>query len=98
MTIAELERLFTSKKRVLHSQEKEKAIYDYILADMIGRSVARTQSSQNKMPDISEAYPWLFDSQEIEEAKQKKKDELSAIRFKLFVKSHNKKFTEVAKD
>lgn len=98
MTLGEVERAFKSKKRIQEAHEKEKAIYDYILADLIGRSVARTQSSANKMPDISEAYPWLFSSQEIEEKKQEKKDELSAIRFKLFVSSFNKKFQEVAKD
>ena len=98
MTIAELERAFKSKKRIQEAQEREKAIYNYILADLIGRSVARIQSSVSKMPDISEAYPWLFDSQEIQEKKQEKKDDLSALRFKLFAQSHNKKFQEVAKD
>jgi hypothetical protein len=98
MTLGEVERAFKSKKRVQEAHEKEKAIYDYILADMIGRSMARIQSSANKMPEISEAYPWLFDTQEMQEKKQEKKDELSALRFKLFAQSHNKKFKEVAKD
>ena len=98
MTLGEVERAFKSKKRVQEAHEKEKAIYDYILADMIGRSMARIQSSANKMPEISEAYPWLFDTQEVQEKKQEKKDELSALRFKLFAQSHNKKFKEVAKD
>lgn len=98
MTIGEVERAFKSKKRVQESKEKEKAIYDYILADLIGKSMARMYSSTNKMPEISEAYPWLFDSQEMQEKKQEKKDELSALRFKLFAQSHNKKYTEVAKD
>ena len=98
MTIAELERLFKSKKRIQEAKEKEKAVFDYILADLIGRSVARTQSSVNQMPELGDVYPWLFDSEEIQEQKQKKKDELSALRFKLFAQSHNKKFTEVAKD
>ena len=44
------------------------------------------------MPDISEQYPSLFDSVEIQEQKQKKKDELSALRFKLFADSFNKNF------
>lgn len=98
MTIAELERAFKSKRRIQEAKEKEKAIYNYILADLIGRSVARIQSSVNKMPDISEAYPWLFDSEEVQEKKQEKKDELSALRFKQFAQFHNKKFMEVAKD
>lgn len=98
MTIAELERAFQSKRRIQEAKEKEKAIYDYILADLIGRSIARMQSSANHMPEIGEAYPWLFDSEEVQEQKQAKKDELSALRFKLFAQSHNKKFLEVAKD
>lgn len=97
MTIAELERAFQSKRRIQEAKEKERAIYDYELANLIGRSLARLQSSVNTMPDISEAYPWLFDSQEIQEKKQEKKDELSALRFKLFAQSHNKKL-EVAKE
>ena len=44
------------------------------------------------MPGIEEVYPSLFDSQEVKEAKQQKKDELSALRFKQFVNSHNNKF------
>lgn len=98
MTIAELERAFQSKRRIQEAKEKEKAVYDYILADLIGRSMARLHSSTNKMPDISDAYPWLFDSEEIQEKKQEKKDELSALRFKLFAQSHNQKFSEVANE
>lgn len=92
MTISEFERLLKSKKRIQEAKEKERAVFDYILADMIGRSVARVHSSANKMPEISDAYPWLFESEEIQEKRQEKKDELSAMRFKLFALSHNKKF------
>lgn len=63
MTIAELERAIDSKKRVQKQQAQEKANYDYILADLIGRSISRIYNSSNKMPDISAVYPTLFDSQ-----------------------------------
>ena len=96
MTIAELERLINSKKRMQKAQAQERANFDYVLADLIGRSVARIYNSSNKLPEISEAYPSLFDSKEIEEYKQNKKDELSALRFKQFANSYNKKFKEVA--
>lgn len=92
LTLAELERLLASKKRVLISQQKEKATYDYVLADLIGRSVSRIYNSSNTMPEISTVYPTLFDSGEIEEKKQVKKDEISAIRFKQFANSFNKRF------
>ena len=92
MTLAELRRLIESKKRVQKEQAKEKASCDYILADLIGKSVARVFNSANTMPDISEVYPTLFDSKELEEKKQELRDELSAIRFRQFALSHNQKF------
>lgn len=96
MTLAELERLINSKKRIQRDQAKEKAAFDYVLADLIGRSVSRIYNSSNKLPEISEAYPSLFDTQEVEDQKQAKRDELSALRFKQFANSYNNKFKEVA--
>jgi hypothetical protein len=97
MTLAELERLLDSKKRVMRQTAQEKATYDYILADLIGRSVSRIYSSSNSMPEISTAYPTLFDNEEIQEQKAIKKAELSALRFRQFADSYNKKFREGAK-
>ena len=94
MTLAELQRLLNSKKRTLIAQQKEKATFDYILADLIGRSVSRIYSSSSKMPEINKVYPTLFDSDEVEEAIQKKKDELSAARFKAFAENFNKRFKQ----
>lgn len=92
MTLAELFRLMESKRRIQKMQSQEKASFDYILADLIGRSIARVYNSANQMPEINEVYPTLFNSKEIEEQKQVKRDELSALRFQLFAKSYNKKF------
>lgn len=92
MTLAELERAINSKRRVEKVRAQEKASFDYILADLIGRSIARTQSSANHMPEISAVYPSLFDSEEIQQKKQEQKAELSALRFKLFAESYNKRF------
>lgn len=92
MTFAELDRFFQSRRRV----EQKKASFDYILADLIGRSVSRIYNSSNKMPPINEAYPKLFDNEEIKEKAQINKDEISAIRFKQFAQFHNKNFEEVA--
>jgi hypothetical protein len=97
MTIAELTRLVESRKRVMQVEAREKATYDYILADLIGRSVSRINSSANRYPSIAEAYPSLFSSEEIEEEIQAKKAELSALRFKQFAQSYNKKRKEAAK-
>lgn len=110
MTFAELERSINSKLRVDKRKSQEKAIFDYILADVIGRSIARlhmTEESENPFPSVEEVYPTLFDednqaAQEKEEQKAKVRDELSALRFKLFADSFNKRFEtpdkEVAKD
>jgi hypothetical protein len=93
MTISELTRAFESAKR----REQERATYDYVLADLIGRSIGRLYSTSNTLPDISKVYPALFDSKEIEEQKQAQLDELSALRFKQFAQSFNSRFNrEVA--
>ena len=96
MTIAELIRLIDSKKRILKEQEKKQASFDYTLADLIGRSVARIHSSSNNIPDIAEMYPDLFNSKELEEQRNIKKAQLSALRFKQFANAHNTKFKEAA--
>lgn len=92
MSIAELQRVFKSKRRVSKIEAKERASYDYILADLVGRSIGRFYSSSNKFPSIEDAYPSLFDSQEIQEQKAAKRQELSILRFKQFTESFNKKF------
>lgn len=92
MTIAELTRAIASKKRTQKQQAQEKASFDYILADLIGRSISRLYSSSVTVPEIAEVYPSLFDSKEIEEKKQEKRDELSILRFKQFAQTFNKNF------
>lgn len=97
MTIPEIQRHIDSYLRVKKRNDQERASYDYILADAIGRSVARLYSKSANMPDISELYPTLFEAEEIMAHKQQQMAELSALRFKQFAASHNKKFKEVAK-
>lgn len=92
MTIAELDRAIASRKRVMKMQAQERASFDYILADLMGRSVGRIYSSSTKIPEIAAVYPSLFDSKEIEENKAAKKAEISALRFKQFAESFNKKY------
>lgn len=94
MTFAEVHRAIESYNRVYIAEEKRKATNDYILADLIGRSVSRIYNSSNKMPALYEAYPSLFEK-EVEERKiQERKDALSAARFRQFVQLTNKKFKE----
>ena len=88
-----MERLFASKKRVKLAEEKERAYFDYTLAELIGHSVARIYK-ENEYPKIEFVYPSIFDTKEMEEERQKQQDELSALRFKQFAQAFNKKFKE----
>ena len=91
MTIAELSRAVESYNRRKKAEDKEKASFDYLLADTIGKSVARIYSSSAKMPELFEVYPSLFDSAELQAQKQARKNELSILRFKQFTQAHNDK-------
>jgi hypothetical protein len=97
MTLAEINRAANSKIRMTKIEDEKKASFDYILADLIGRSVSRIYSSTSKMPTMSEAYPSLFSKEEEKENIQQMKNKLSALRFKQFANSYNTKYKEVAK-
>lgn len=91
MTIAELIRAVDSYKRRYRTQERQRAAFDYLLADAVGRSVARIYSSSARMPKLYEMYPSLFESEEIQEQEQARRDEISALRFKQFAQAFNKR-------
>lgn len=93
MSIAELERQLNAYKNIRKREEQERASYDYILADLIGKSVARIYSKK-RFPEINEVYPNLFTEEEIAAKKQEKKTELSALRFKQFAHSFNNRFNK----
>jgi hypothetical protein len=98
MTLAEINRAVEVKKRIQKEELQARASMDYILADLIGRSVARIHSSSTKLPSLAEAYPTLFDKEDVEEKIQEKKDELSVLRLRQFAQSFNSRFKEVAKN
>ena len=75
-------------------EAKRQASNDYILADLIGRSISRVYNSANKMPALYEAYPSLFEKDVEEEKIQKQKDAVSAARFRQFAQLTNKRFEE----
>lgn len=96
MTLAELDRAIASKQRLMKLEAKERAIFDYTLAIMIANGVGSAISGGEGIPDIYEMYPGVF-SEEIEEAKakkQKKIDELSALRFIQYANFHNDKMNK----
>ena len=90
MTIAELIRAMESKNRIEKARAQEKAAYDYILADIIGRSISRLYASSNHYPHIADVYTTLFDKQALEDKEQERRAELSVMRFKQFAELHNK--------
>lgn len=100
MTITELVRALESYGRVQKMRAREKASYDYALAQAIGRACGMAFGTiKEPFPDISGIYPTLFDSEEIKQRKQEKQAELSALRFKQFAESFNQRFKEeVAKN
>lgn len=95
MTPAEIMRVIDSHKRVMEAKRKEKAYFDYTLANLIGYSVSRIHSANAKFPSLEEAYLSVFDSEEYREQKQQKEEEMTIMRFKQFANSHNKKYQEV---
>lgn len=95
MTIAELKRAISSKIRVKKTEAREKATFDYTLAQALGRAAGMAFGTiKSDFPDISQFYPTLFDSEEIKQRKQEKQAELSALRFKQFAESFNQRFNK----
>ena len=93
MTLAELIRLIESKRRISKIKAQEKAIYDYKLADMIGRSVARIYSDKAEYPKIYEVYPEIFDKDEYQQLEQEYVMNQSAERMLQFAESFNKRLS-----
>lgn len=98
MTIGEVGRLVESKQRIYKRELKQKATFDYRLAELIGRSIARIYSSSQEMPNIADVYPSLFEKEEIEEKMEEKRIEVFSQKLKQFAKIHNSQYREVAKD
>lgn len=94
MTLAELQRAMNSKARVEIVKAKERAAFDYTLAELIGRSISRLYHSTNKMPKITDVYPNLFNKEELEAQERKRRNQQYALKLKAFVESHNKRLHE----
>ena len=94
MTIAELNRFIKSWQRREKQRAQETAVHNYILAGLVGKSIASYISSDIEMPRIEEVYSSLFEDK-AEETKQKQEElatELAVARFKQFANLHNEKF------
>ena len=94
MTIGEVDRAIQSKIRVRKMEAQERASYDYIQASLIIKGFSIVMGSKEQYPSIGEAYPGIMDEvQKVNEEKvQKRKEDLSVLRFKQFAQSYNKKY------
>lgn len=99
MTVGELDRFVSSKRRQEEHKLKERATMDYTLALLIGRAM-RGSDEENPFPELYEVYPDLFldEYTKREEAKVEQITELSAIRFIQFAESFNSRFDEEANE
>jgi hypothetical protein len=74
---------------------KQKAQFDYSLAELIGVSVARIMDSGCKFPELYEVYPHLFES-EIKEQEEIQTTTTNSINnFMAFAMKHNAKMKGV---
>lgn len=95
MTLGEISRAVASKIRVRKMEAREKATYDHILGQLIGIACGRAFGSlKTDYPSLDTTYPTLFDSEEIKERKAEQQAEISALRFKQFAESFNRRFTK----
>lgn len=89
MTLGEIERYFKAYNRREMKRLKEKAVFDYRLAELIGISSGRYLVKSFRYPEIYDAYPSFFKKEEIEEERRKTREENSINRLLEFVKKHN---------
>lgn len=83
-----------SYNRTKQAQAKEKASFDYVLASLIVKGVGICLGSKETFPKLEEAYTTAF-SDDIERRKEEEEEQraqLSALRFKQFAQTYNKRF------
>jgi hypothetical protein len=96
MTPGEVCRYAASRARVRKCEIQERVSCDYVLATLIVKGVAITLGSKETYPSLEEAYPGVFDdiAQVKSEAIHEQKINLSALRFKQFAQSYNRRFQD----
>ena len=94
MTVAEIERYIDGAMYRM----KQRAQFDYILADLVGISSARMMSNDVKFPTLMEAYSHLYDKELAEAKKHEQEEEIatqnSINRFLEFAMRHNSRMRE----
>lgn len=90
MTIAELERW----QEGALSRMKTQAQFDYMLANLIGISVARIYKNNLQYPTIEKVYPELFKEEKDNEPSEQEIAQNNINRFLNFAIEHNKRMTK----
>lgn len=89
LTYGEISQLIKVHNKKEKQRLQEQAAFNYSLANLIGLSVARLMDKNAKYPPIEEAYPNLFDPEQL---KPKKQDwRVAAERLRKYAEAHNKK-------
>lgn len=82
MTLAEVSRHIDSFERRRRNEMREKAMFYYRLADLIGISTGRAYSENFSYPEIYEVFSGLFTEEEIETERQEERDRKTIERLK----------------
>lgn len=82
MTLAEILRHLESFERRKKNEMREKAMFYYRLADLIGISTGRAYSENFTYPEIYEVFSGLFTEEEIETERQEERDRKTIERLK----------------
>lgn len=90
MTYSEVNATIDSFNRRKQEKEKERASFDYILANLIGISVARVYSEKQEFPTIGTIYPGLFEDEE-RRAEEREAERIKAMLLK-YAENHNRQF------
>ena len=91
MTVAEIDRYIKGAEHRM----KVQAQFDYMLANLIGVSVARCISKDATYPPIEKVYPTLFEApspEEVQKEEEEKQVTNSTNRFMEFAMKHNANF------
>lgn len=98
MTLGEIDRYLEAYNRREMKRLKEKAVFDYRLAELVGISAGRYFAKSFSYPELYTVYPSLFSKEEIEEERRKNREEKSINRLIEFVNKHNEEVNKWPKN
>lgn len=96
MDYLEITETIKAYSRRKEKESREKAVFNYKLADLIGTSVKRILDEKQEMPPLWEVYPGMFDDYKAEhEEQQVQNNYWKTIRDRVTVYGEMKKDKEV---